>query len=881
MRIHQLEPQDVGARLRSGPGGLSSAEARARLAEYGPNTLESVRPTPVRLLLAHQFTHFFAIVLWFAAALAGWSALRDPGSGMGTLAIAIAGVIAINGLFSFWQEFRAERTAAALRRLLPHTVAVLRDGALCTVPARDLVPGDVIELAAGDQVPADCRLISGEGLRVDASCLTGESVPQPKSALACPAEDGDWSPNLLLAGTNVATGSGRALVYATGVQARFGRLARLTETTQKARSPLAREIARLARIIAVVATLLGAAFFAIGAAVGIDLRDNLMFAIGIIVANVPEGLLPTFTLALAMGAQRMARRNALIRHLPSVETLGSTTVICTDKTGTLTQNRMQVRALLLGGREYGMEAVAADPAHVERYRELFDALRLCHGLRRRADGTWLGDPMEVALLEAGTHACGRVQAAERIGEAPFDAARMRVGTLDRLGTTVRLHVKGAVETVLPLCDRMRADGESLPIHARLRREIEDAQAHLATRGLRVLAVAARAARADLAPEAQESALELLGLVALEDPPRPEVPEAVSRCRQAGIRVIMVTGDHPQTALAIARQVGIVTGSEPALVTGERLRRMRPTELQLALDAPEIVFARLEPEQKLLIVQALQRKGHVVAVTGDGVNDAPALKQADIGIAMGASGTDVAREAADMVLLDDNFASIVAAVEEGRTVYANIRRFLTYILASNVPEVVPYLGFALFAIPLPLTVIQILAIDLGTDMLPALALGADPPRADAMRTPPARRRLLDAALLARAYLWLGVWEAAAAMTAYFALLHRGGWSYGEVLAPGSVLYRQATTVCLGAIVIMQVANVFVCRADRTGFAATGLTTNRLLFAGIALEIALLGAIAWSGWGHAIFGTATPPASAWWPVLPFALALLVAERAPRAR
>jgi magnesium-transporting ATPase (P-type) len=459
-----------------------------------------------------------------------------------------------------------------------------------------------------------------------------------------------------------------------------------------------------------------------------------------------------------------------------------------------------------------------------------------------------------------------VRPSAKTDELPFDADRRCMSTVHDTAGRRMLYCKGAPEVVLPKCGALDATQ---------RARLQEAQDDMAERGLRILALAWRELPPCTPREEWEERLVLAGLVGLEDPPRAEVPQALAKCRTAGIRVIMVTGDHPHTARAIARAIGIA--SSPAVMIGEDVARMSDAQLQLALDAPEIAFARVSAGQKLRIVTALQIKGHVVAVTGDGVNDAPALRAADIGIAMGVVGTDVAREAADMVLLDDDFASIVAAIEEGRAVYDNIRKFLSYILTSNIPEIVPYLAFVLFRIPLPLTIVQILAVDLGTDMLPALALGAEPPAADTMRRPPRPRgeRLLNAALLARAYLWLGMLEAAAALAAYFLVLDAGGWRYGEALPPDDPLYLQATTACLAAIVVTQVANVFLCRDPVRPALSFGLASNPLILWGIAFELALLAAIVYTPWGQALFGTAALPAAVWLHVLPFAAAMFALE------
>jgi calcium-translocating P-type ATPase len=662
----------------------------------------------------------------------------------------------------------------------------------------------------------------------------------------------------------------------------FGKIARLTQAAGEPLSPLQKEIIRLSRVVALLAAALGIVFFVVGYFLGLSFWQNFMFAIGIIVANVPEGLLPTVTLSLAMGSQRMAKRNALIRHLPAVETLGSATVICTDKTGTLTENRMAVRKLYMGDRLYDPSDVGAyghTPLQ-NTYRPFFETALFCHDLKRTAHQgrqAWLGDPMEIALVEMAHAALPAAGAFPRVDEIPFDSDRKRLSTLHRAPGGLILYTKGALEALLPLCSRIQCGEAVEPLSVAWKERFLSMEEAMAQDGLRVLAFASRVVAEGYDPQRLEEELILTGLAGLEDPPRPEVPGAIQKCKAAGIKVIMITGDHPRTALAIAREIGLVVSSAPVVITGEELRRLSDTQLQLALDAPEILFARVGADQKMRIVIALKQKREIVAVTGDGVNDAPALKQADIGIAMGVTGTDVAREAADMILIDDNFASIVHAVEEGRAVFANIRKFLTYILTSNIPEIVPYLAFALFKIPLPLTIVQILAVDLGTDMVPALALGAERPEPGVMRRPPRLpdERLWDWPLIARAYLFLGVMEATAAMAAFFFVLRSGGWRYGEALAWQDPLYLEATTACLSAIIVMQVVNLFLCRSERESAFSVRLLTNRLIVWGIGVEVALILWIDYARWGNRLFGTAPLDLEVWLYLLPFAAGMLALE------
>lgn len=880
MKIHHLTADEALASLHTTSQGLTAREAQRRLVEFGPNRIERRPETPLIWRFVATLTHFFAIILWVAAGLAFVAEHYDPGNGMATLGFAILGVIVINGVFSFGQEYRAERALAALQRLLPNQVKALRDGVVHLVAADDLVPGDVILLDDGDEIPADCRILTVFAARVNHATITGESVPLARDAKPSAEEQFLHSRNALLAGTALVSGQVRAVVCATGMRTEFGRIAHLSQHARAPLSPLQQEIARLSRLVAVLATALGVGFFLIGRVVGLSFWENFLFAIGIIVANVPEGLLPTVTLALAMGAQRMARRNALIRHLPAVETLGSATVICTDKTGTLTQNRMAVRKLLVPGRDGGLaDALQVPEPPVDHHIALEVALH-CHTLKetdQHGKKAFLGDPMEVALVEMARAILHRAMPFPQVSEVPFDSDRKRLSTLHRTPTGLVLYTKGALEALLPLCSHIQLGAEVQPLTPAWHDKLLRAQDILGEEGLRILALAYRVVSENTDSACLEEELTLAGLVGLEDPPRREVPAAIARCKQAGIRVIMTTGDHPHTAQAVGRQIGLFESMHPVVITGDQLRRLSDTQLQLALRNGDIVFARVAADQKLRVVLALKAQRHVVAVTGDGVNDAPALRGADIGIAMGEAGTDVARAAADMVLLDDNFASIVAAIEEGRAVFANIRKFLTYILTSNVPELVPYLAFVLCRIPLALTVIQILAVDLGTDMVPALALGAEPPDPESMRQPPhtGKGRLMDRALLLRSYLFLGILEAAGAMAVYALVLVRGGWRYGEAMANDALLYRQATTACLSAIILLQVANLFVCRSERASAFAVGLFRNPLILIGIAAELTLIFLIDYTPQGNALFATAPLPGWIWLCMVPFALIMFVLE------
>jgi calcium-translocating P-type ATPase len=732
--------------------------------------------------------HFFAAMLWCAAALA-------LAAGMPQLAIAIGLVVIVNGIFAFYQERRAEHAAERLRELLPMRVWAIRDGHRVAVDAADLVIDDVVLLEAGDRVPADVVLDHADGVAIDESMLTGESVPVTPR----PGDDA-------YAGTHLVGGRAEATVVATGPRTRLARIAALTTTTTRPRSPLALELDRLVRTIARIAIGVGASFFAISVVVGTPPSEGFLFALGVTVALVPEGMLPTVTLSLAVAAQRMAARHALVRHLEAVETLGSATFICTDKTGTLTANQMSVVEAWTPSGVIVVEGAGYDPVAVVRGSDLArrDAAALGSAARAAsvgravldASGRWTasGDPMEAAAdsfaARLGAADLGEVEAA-----LAFDPVRRRASVL----VAGQLIVKGAPESVLPQCTAAPP---------RAAEEVE----RLARSGLRVLAVAARPCTSlptDAEPDAVERDLELVGLLGFLDPPRAGVTESIADCRAAGVQVAMLTGDHPTTAAAIARSIGLL-GPDALVVEGHDLPA-DDDELGLLLDRDGVVISRVDPEDKLRIARALQGRGHVVAMTGDGVNDGPALREADIGVAMGQSGTDVAREAADLVLLDDDFSTIVAAISHGRATFANIRRFLTYHLTDNVAELAPFALWAITGswIPLALGVLQILFLDIGTDMLPALALGAEPPNPDALHQPLTGRHVVDRALLRRVFLVLGPTEAAVELVAFLATLLVGGWRPGE--DPSNALLLAASGAAFAAVVLGQAANAFACRS----------------------------------------------------------------------
>nr|WP_199289132.1 cation-transporting P-type ATPase [Cyanobium sp. FACHB-13342] len=856
--IWSLPVEAVPAALQSTPQGLSQREAQRRLERFGANRLPSLRRRPLVLRFIDQLVHFMALLLWVAGGLAF-------AAGTPQLGWAIWAVVLINGVFSFWQDYQAERTLAALKRSLPRQVRLFRDGVPTQLSAEVLVPGDRILLEEGDRVPADARLIRAVELSLDLSVLTGESqavarhaeaIPLPRNAQAALIPTRERA-NLALAGTTVAAGRAEAIVYATGGETEFGHVAHLTAATPRGVTTLEEQVGHIVRTITVIALVMGVITFSLSLLfVGMAPLESLVFAVGIIVANVPEGLLPTVTLALAINVQRMASQKALVRRLSAVETLGSVSVICSDKTGTLTCNRMAVEATWLPG------ASGRQPGEPGAEQELLAGACLCSNARLDRSGEAplaIGDPTETAMwmasLDRDLNPDALQQRHPRHRELPFDSHRRRMSVVVERDGALELITKGAPLELLAHC---AAEG---------RAEAVAANDDLAARGYRVIAVARRPLDPSLlaAPADQlERELTLVGLLGLYDPPRPEVPEAIRQCHQAGIKVTMVTGDYGLTAQAIARQIGLLDlpagGEGPPqadpvrVIQGNHLDLISDVQLrQLLKYRNRLVFARMAPEQKLRLVQAYRSLGEVVAVTGDGVNDAPALRAADVGVAMGLEGTDVAREAADVVLLDDNFATIVTAVRYGRGVVANIRKFLPYVLASNVAEMTPFLAMVAFQIPAALTVLQILAVDLGTDLLPALGLGAEAPEAGLMHQPPRRRTapLLDRPLMLRAYLVLGLAEALVAMAAYLFTwrLHGVSWAELRQAAPlllhgqaGPVLtaiQHQASSVAFTCIVAGQIGVALACRSERrSAFVALvrqGWRTNPLLWFGVAVEV----------------------------------------------
>ena len=733
----------VLASLETSSAGLTAAEAGERIALYGPNRLEEQKKiSPLRLLL-EQFKNVLIITLLMATVISAFL-------GHGVEALAIGVIVLFAVLLGFVQEFRAEKAIEALRGMAAPTAKVLRDGREVHIPAEALVPGDVFLLAAGDRIPADGRLLEAVNLKTEESSLTGESVSSAKDAAAALGPEtpvGDRR-NMVFAGTTVSYGRGRAVAVATGMGTEFGRIAAMLQSVEIEKTPLQKNLDKLGKQLAQAAFVIVGLIAVLGFLRGQPLIDMLIFGIALAVAVVPEALPAVVTISLALGVQRMVKRHALMRRLPAVETLGGTTVICSDKTGTLTRDEMTVTTLYVDGITVsvsgagylpeGTFTVAGDRAGLPAVlTDLLTAGALCNDARLVRDeaGGWdvLGDPTEgallVALRKAGLDETALGRQYPRLDERPFSSETKKMITLHGGYDRPRAFIKGAPETILPDCAAVLRDDGFRPMNEADRAEILERATDLAGRALRVLAIAARA---DSAVDGADREMTFLGLVGMIDPPREEAGPAVTRCLAAGIRPVMITGDHPLTAKAIARQLGILTDGRE--VTGADIDALSDEALAAAIEGIQ-VYARVAPEHKLRIIQALQKKGHIVAMTGDGVNDAPALKKANIGISMGITGTDVSKEASAMMLTDDNFASIVSAVEEGRSIYDNIKKYLTYLLSSNIGEIGLMAGATLLGMPLPLSAVQILYVNLATDGLPALALAVDPPDKDIMGRKP--------------------------------------------------------------------------------------------------------------------------------------------------
>ncbi|MBM4425458.1 MAG: cation-translocating P-type ATPase [Chloroflexi bacterium] len=867
---HSQPAEAVIAQLAThGEEGLSSAEAARRLSDYGPNELEAAHRISAWAILLEQFKNVLIIILLIATVFSAFL-----GEGVDAIAIGVIVLFAVG--LGFVQEYRAERAIEALRQMAAPTAAILRDGDEIEIPAREVVPGDVTLLRAGDKVPADARLIEAVNLQVEESALTGESVPVEKHTL--PLSDGDLAPadrkNMVYAGTAATYGRGRAVVVATGMRTEFGKIAQMLQSVETGKTPLQENLDRVGHTLAQAAFVIVAIIVAFGLFRGQPLIEMILFGIALAVAVVPEALPAVVTISLAIGVQRMVKRNALVRRLPAVETLGSTSVICSDKTGTLTKDEMTVRKILVAGQildvsgagyeprgQFSRDGGASEPS--ETLKQLLRGAVLAsdaHIVHSEADGRWhvKGDPTEGALVVAAAKAGFKKSDLDakypRVNEIPFTSETKRMTTLHKADNRVVAYSKGAPEIILDSCTRIWTENGEAPLDAAGREKILDTARQMAGEALRVLAVASHA---ESSIENAEHDMSFLGLLGMIDPPRPEAKAAIQTCEQAGIKVIMITGDHPLTAQAVARELGLLKTGR--IVTGAELEAMSDEIFEREVEDIE-VYARVSPAHKLRVVTALQKRGHIAAMTGDGVNDAPALKKADIGIAMGITGTDVTKEAAAMTLTDDNFASIVAAVEEGRGIFGNIKKYLMYLLSSNIGEIGLMAGATLLGLPLPLEAVQILYVNLATDGLPALALSVDPPEADLMRRPPRNPRT---GIFTRPVVTLmtigGIWSALVNL-GLFVWARSSGRSDAE-----------AMTMTFVSLVLIQFFKAYNFRSDRNS-ALDQPFANKWLNLAIVWELFLLILIVYLPFLHEPFGTFSLPLVDWAIVVGLAITVV---------
>ncbi|HEX7556097.1 MAG TPA: cation-transporting P-type ATPase, partial [Leptolinea sp.] len=788
------------------------------------------------------------------------------------LSLIICGVVFINAVFSFWREFRANQAVSKLVSILPETARIKREDKEERIPAADIVPGDILILAEGDHVSADARLIEAFGIRTNNSALSGETLPAHKL--------GDASlqsnlteierPNLVFAGTTIVSGTGTAVVYATGMLTQFGRIARMTESHPNSPSLLQQQLSKLTRQISFIGVLLGfSILFSAIFELKLPINESILLAIGIIVAVIPEGLSPILSLSLAIAVQRMAQSGILVKNLATVETLGTISVVCTDKSGTLTQNQMTVQNIWVSGRRYEVTGIGynpvglikpidSQPSDIPSLTRMLTAASSCNNSRlippspEHPKGECLGDQTEAALRVVAIKGGIDNLPMTRIHEFPFDPHRKCMSTIHKIEGENIAYIKGSPSEILQKCESIIFDGQTIPLNRQLQDQIIKEMDGYARKAQRILAIAEKKLPSKTAAwqmEEVESKVTFLGLVGMMDPPRPEVKETIQLLHQAGIRIIMVTGDYGLTSESIARRIGMLETLTPRILTGADIENLDDSQLQEFLNSGETLFARMAPEHKMRLVDVLEKQGEVVSVIGDGVNDVPALRKADVGFAMGKTGTDVARDAADVVLTSDDFSSIGIAIREGRASFDNIQKFLTYILSSNVPEILPFILSAILKIPLALNVIQILIIDLVTDLIPALALGIEKPESDVMQRLPRKRNapILNKGIFFRSFLWLGLIETMLAYTGFFWTFSEFGkslpWmaSFADILphfhtVSGSMeeLAGIASTVFFAIVVVSQIGNAYACRTNRSHVRLQGWF-NKYLIIGVLFEI----------------------------------------------
>jgi magnesium-transporting ATPase (P-type) len=877
-----LSIREVFEIFETSPKGLTSEEAAKRLSKYGLNMLREKKRVSIIYKFLVQLKDLFSVLLLFASLLAAFG-------GMWELSLIILAVVLVNTVFSLFQEWRAEKAMETLKSWMPEYAKAVRDGELQKILVKDLVPGDIIVLEEGDRVPADARLIEAFDLWTNNVPLTGESEPQPRTTQPVKIVDATYLdvPNLVFMSTSIAKGQGKAIVIKTGMDTKFGQIAGLTLEIEDPPSPLQKEIAYTAKYDFILALSVGIIFFLASYIwLHITFIESILFMIGVMVACVPEGLQVTVSSALAINVLKMLKENVLVKRLSSVQTLGSVTVICTDKTGTITKGEMTVRKIWIhnkiveasgvgytpiGEFTYNGKALPKDESHT--VEKLLEISALCNGAKaeppsdRNRSWSIVGDPTDGALLVAALKYGLNVQSAlaqNPIAHViPFDSERKKMTTIHRNGNRFA-YTKGAPRNILSVCDRIVVDDGIEELAGENLRSVEAGIRELAEEGLRVIAVAYKELQEDEALDAKsiERNMIFVGLAAMKDPPRPEVKEAVKLAKQAGIKTVIITGDYGPTAKAIAAEVDIVNPEKCRIIRGVDLEIKSDEEIVEEVRKDDVIFARVSPEQKLRIVKVLKAHGEIVAVTGDGANDAPSLREADIGVAMGVSGTDVAREASDMVLLDDSFASIVKAVESGRAIYENLRKFIVYVFAHNWAELVPYMLYATLGLPLPLLVVQILAIDLGLDVIPSLALSREPIEEGIMQEPPrvTEERLFNGKVFLRS-LYIGLIIASGAMFGCLTAWMQGGWYLGMHLDQNSLIYMKGTTMTFAGIVIAQVGNVLACRTNKISIFKTSLKSNKWIWLGIASQLTIISLIIYVPFLQGLFGTTAIGLTEW--------------------
>jgi Ca2+-transporting ATPase len=904
--------EQLEAKLATSPEGLTSEEACARLKSCGPNLLPAQAKLRLYKKVLEQFRNLFNVLLLIAAGLSFFSGVTADDVTSYQMGFAIVGVVLLSVFFSIFQERRAEKAVDAIKDLVPRNAKVLRDGQIKHVPVADVVPGDLITLEEGDKVPADARVVKCYEFSVDNSMLTGESDPQKR--MASELTEGDSADlykchNLIFAGTTVASGSSIAIVLRTGAGTEFGRIVSMAQSISEPPSPLQKELDGTARLNFAVAITVGILFLLVSLFfLHLTLTESVLFMIGVMVSLVPEGLQVTVTLSLALSSLAMSKRNVIVKRLSSVETLGSCTVICSDKTGTITEGQMTVRMAWIGGKTYqatgegyepegmltldGVKVTHADNPELSTMCQIaaFDnTSTLVPPLdRRKSRWTAIGDSTDAALLvmaaKSGIQLKKLLAEQPRIGMVPFDSNRKMMSSVHKNGGKVVAYVKGAGNEILARCATVSWGGAVVELDDAKKAQIKAQMESFAKDAYRVLALAYRMLPGELetySSESVETGMTFVGLAAIYDPPRPETPEAVFKARSAGIRIVMMTGDHELTAEAIARKVGIITSGDAIVMTGAKLAILSEEELGKVLDAKELVFARITPEQKLRLVKAFKSKGETVAVTGDGVNDAPALLEADIGVAMGLAGTDVARESADMVLLDDNFASIVNGIEEGRAVFDNLKKFIVYVFCHNWAELATFMAFILLGTPLPLAVIQVLAIDLLMEIPPSLSITMEPPEPGIMQRPPRSRgsRLFDKWALARSA-YIGLLIGAYALFWCFFFWLDGGWNFGQTTISNEGMYMQGMTIVTVGIMAGQLGTLFAMRTSVSSTFSVRISRNKWLVGAVALELVILAALVYVPYVNETFSMAPIDPMFWLALYAFAPVIILAEEARKA-